>query len=150
APADGGATRNAWAHAQVATNPVALLITITASAASALGVAVAGHTVAFQHPLELVTFVAVAIALQFVAVEIYDRGAISFGGTGLLALGFAVGPAGAMAAAVVTAAIRLGVSRGRLYRAVFDAAQFALAAGAATPLYRLVPVSGTMPRLGID
>jgi hypothetical protein len=148
APADGAATRNAWAHAQVATNPVALLITITASAASALGVAVAGHTIAFQHPLELVTFLAVAIALQFVAVEIYDRGAISFGGTGLLALGFAVGPAGAMAAAVLAAGVRLAVSRGRLYRGVFDASQLALAAGTATLLY-LVPLSGTMPRLGL-
>src|SRR5439155_1308555 len=81
--------------------------------------------------------------------EIYDRGAISFGGTGLLALGFAVGPAGAMAAAVFAAGVRLAVSRGRLYRAVFDAAQLALAAGCATLLY-LVPFHGTMPRLALQ
>ena len=148
--AEGEAVRSAWAHAQVATNPVALLITVAASCASALAVSVAGTwTSATDRPVELITFFAVAIALQFVAVEIYDRGAISFGGTGLLALGFAVGPAAAIAGAVVTASLRLAVSRGRLYRAVFDAAQFALAAGTATVLYRVVPVSGTMPRLGI-
>ena len=149
-PGEAGAVRNAWAHAQVSPNPVALLITITASAASALGVGVAGTWhVASGHPLELVTFFLVAIALQFVAVEIYDRGAISFGGTGLLALGFALGPEAAIAGAVVTAAVRLAVSRGRLYRAIFDAAQLALAAGVGTLLYRLVPVSGTMPRFGM-
>jgi hypothetical protein len=144
-----GAARDAWAHARVA-NPVALLIAVGASGASALAVAVAGTiSTATAHPLETLTFCAVAIALQFVAVEIYDRGAVSFGGTGLLAVGFAVGPAAAIVVAVVSAAIRLAMSRGRLYRAVFDASQYALAAGISTLLYRVVPVAGTMPRLAV-
>jgi HD domain len=150
APSEAAEVRSAWTHAHVAANPIVLLITVAASAASALAVGVAGWVgTATAHPLALATFFGVAIALQFVAVEIYGRGAISFGGTGLLALGFAVGPAAAMAAAVVSAAIRLAMGRGRLYRAVFDAAQFALAAGVATLLFRVVPVSGTMPRLAI-
>jgi hypothetical protein len=144
------AAQHAWAHAQVSASPVALLITITASCASALAVAVSGGWgSAFDHPVELITFLAVAIALQFVAVEIYDRGAVSFGGTGLLALGFAIGPAPAMAAALLTAAVRLAVSRGRLYRGVFDAAQLALAAGTGTLFYRAIPVASTMSRFGI-
>jgi hypothetical protein len=147
---DPGAVRDAWARAQASTSPVTFLITATASAASAMAVALTGYwSGATSHPLELLTFFSVAIALQFVAVEIYGRGAISFGGTGLLALGFAVGPAAAMAGAIVAAAVRFAVSRGRLYRAVFDAAQLALASGTATLLYSVVPVSGAMPRLAI-
>jgi putative nucleotidyltransferase with HDIG domain len=148
APSAPEAVKSAWAHAQVSPNPVALLITLTASSASALAVGVArGWSTAFNHPVELITFCLVAVALQFVAVEIYDRGAISFGGTGLLALGFAVGPAAAMAAAVVTAAVRLLASRGRLYRGIFDAAQLAVAAGVATLLFQVIPASATMAQL---
>jgi hypothetical protein len=139
------AARNAWARAQVSPNPVALLIAIAASCASAFAVAVAGGwSTAFDDPVLLATFFGVAVCLQFVAVDIYDRGAVSFGGTGLLALGFAVGPEAAIAGAIVTAAVRLAVSRGRIHRAVFDASQLALAAGAAAVLYHAVPVSSTM------
>jgi hypothetical protein len=148
--APDSSVRDAWARAHVSTSPVVLLITAVASAASALGVGVTRYWAeATAHPLELATFFGVAIALQFVAVEIYGRGAISFGGTGLLALGFAAGPAAAMAGALVIAAVRLAASRGRLYRAVFDAAQLALAAGTSTLLFTLVPLTGTMPRLGL-
>jgi HD domain-containing protein/MASE9 protein len=151
APDDAAAVKSAWGQASASPNPVAFLITITASSASALAVALAHNwTVATANPVKLLTFALVALALQFVAVEIYQRGAISFGGTGLIALGFAVGPGIAMAAAVVAAAIRLVLGRGRLYRAVFDASQLALAAGLSTLLYDLVPVSGTIPRLCVS
>jgi hypothetical protein len=151
APDDPGAVGSSWAHVGASPNPVAFLITITASSASALAVALAhGWAAAVDHPIELVTFALVALALQFVAVEIYQRGAISFSGMGLIALGFAVGPAVAMAAAVLAAAIRLIVGRGRLYRAVFDASQLALAAGLSTLLYHVVPVSGTIPRVALS
>ena len=151
APDDPGAVGSSWAQVGASPNPVAFLITITASSASALAVALAhGWAAAADHPIELATFALVALALQFVAVEIYQRGAISFSGMGLIALGFAVGPAVAMAVAVLAAGIRLIVSRGRLYRAVFDASQLALAAGLSTLLYHVVPVSGTIPRVALS
>ena len=151
APDEPGAVKSAWAHTAASPNPVAFLITVTASSASALAVALAHDwTTATSHPVPLLTFALVALALQFVAVEMYQRGAISFGGTGLIALGFAVGPAVAMAVAVLAAAIRLIVSRGRLYRGVFDASQLALAAGLSTLLYRVVPVTGTIPHLAVS
>jgi hypothetical protein len=151
APENGARATNAWAHSGVQPNPVAFLITIAASAASALAVAVVGYwSLALSNPVELVTFVLVALALQFAAVEIYQRGAISFASTGLLALGFAAGPAAAMAAAVVAAAIRLIVGRGRLYRAIFDAAQLALATGLSTLVFHEIPVTGTLPRAGVS
>ena len=146
----GSRLQQAWEHIAAAPNSVAVLITLTTSVASALTVAVAREWPGIvQRPGAVVTFVAVAIALQFVAVDIYGHGAISFGGTGLLALGFALGPAAAMAGAIVAAAIRLTVSRGRFYRAVFDAAQLAVAAGCATLLFRAVSSSlpGTGPRM---
>jgi putative nucleotidyltransferase with HDIG domain len=116
-----------------------VLISFVASAATAALVLTAGDfwKSATATPSHFVTFVALTLALQLVTVEVYNRGAISFAGTGLLALGFIFGPGAAMAVAAVMGVINLIARRGRLNRGVFDAAQFTLAAGAGAGLYHL-------------
>ena len=76
------------------TNRVNALITVVASAASAVVVLLADSAwlTASERPKDLIMFAGLAVALQAAAVDIYGRGAISFSGMGILATGFALGP----------------------------------------------------------
>ena len=116
---------------------VALLIALAASAASAIFVVEAHSAWAAisARPTDFVCFVGLTLLLQLVTVEIYGRGAVSFASTGMLAVGFVFGPGAAMLVAVIAAFTRLAVRRGKLHRGLFDAAAFALAAGAAAAAY---------------
>ena len=116
------------------------LITVVACLASGLIVVAAPHS---WHVIDgrwapFATFVAVTLGLQLVSVQVYDRGAFSFAGSGMLALGFAFGIGAAMVVSALMGLINLVRRRGRLNRGIFDAAQWALAAAAGTGTYRLV------------
>jgi hypothetical protein len=139
-----------WARADDSPHALPLLIALTVGAASGLAAATGGgweHAVG--RPTTTVAFCALAIGLHFVAVDVYGRGSISFGGTGLLAVGFAVGPAPAIASAVACAVLRLVVRRGRFYRALFDAGQLAIAAGFGTLVFDGLRVAGAVGPLGV-
>ncbi len=139
-----------------ATSPAALsadagrdpnvLISVVASLAAAALIVNSGSiiTAAEADPLAFAAFVALTMALQSWSIEVYGRGATSFGSVGVLAVGFTFGVGAAMATAVLMGAITMVVRRGKLNRAVFDAAQFALAAGAGASVYS-VGVSVGMP-----
>ena len=101
------------------TNRVNALITLVASAASAIFVLLAGNAwqTASERPKELLMFAGLAVALQVAAVDIYGRGAISFSGMGILATGFALGPGAGMVAAVLVAIANLFIQQTRLDRA---------------------------------
>jgi HD domain-containing protein/MASE9 protein len=114
-----------------------VLISIVACSATALIVAMgaeAWHRVE-ARPGVFIAFLLLTAALQLVSIEVYNRGAFSFVGAGLLSLGFTFGVGAAAATAVLMAAINLVVRRGRLNRGVFDAAQWVIAIGAATAFF---------------
>ena len=117
-----------------------VLISVVASAAAALIaiLAVDSWRSVSSRPWGFLAFFVLTIVLQLVQVEVYNRGATSFASAGLLAVGFVFGVGAAMALAVLLGALVLVVRRGRLNRAVFDAAQFSLAAGAGATVFHAV------------
>jgi HD-GYP domain-containing protein (c-di-GMP phosphodiesterase class II) len=115
-------------------NVLISLVASTATATLALTAVHVWHDVR-TSPGQLLTFLALTLILQLVSIEVYGRGSFSFGGVGLLAVGFTFGPGTAMAAGVLMGIVNLVARRGRLNRGVFDAAQFSLAAGAGTAFY---------------
>jgi putative nucleotidyltransferase with HDIG domain len=125
------------------TNRVNALITLVASAASAVFVLLADNAwqTGSERPRELIMFAGLAVALQLTAVDVYGRGAISFSGMGILATGFALGPGAGMVAAVLVATVNVFVQQTRLDRAAFNAANLSLSAAAAAGAYHLLGTS---------
>ncbi|HZT45512.1 MAG TPA: HD-GYP domain-containing protein [Gaiellaceae bacterium] len=126
-----------------------VLISIVACSATALlvlTVAAGWHHVE-ADPGAFVAFLLLTACLQVVNIEVYNRGSHSFVGAGMLALGFTFGTGAAMATAVLMAAVNMVVRRGRMNRGVFDAAQWALAAGLATAFYRATTTEHMTPLL---
>ncbi len=124
-----------------------VLISAVASAATALIAVTAAdswHAVS-ARPWAFLAFFGLTIVLQLVQVEVYNRGATSFASAGLLAVGFVFTVGTAMAVAALLGAIVLVARRGRLNRAVFDAAQFSLAAGAGTAVFHAVGAQDWSP-----
>jgi hypothetical protein len=116
-----------------------LLISLVAAAAAApiaLTAVASWHQVA-ARPWTFLLFCGLALALQVVSVEVYGRGSMSFSSTGLLALGFVFGAGCALIAGALMGVGNLLWRRGRLNRGVFDAADFAIAAGGGTALFAL-------------
>jgi putative nucleotidyltransferase with HDIG domain len=131
-------------------NSVTLLITITATAAGA-ALALVGPTAADElstHPLQAVEFLLLTLALQVTSVPVHGSGRISVSAIGILATGFVLGPGTAMTFALLAAVLQWIRGRGLLHRAIFDAAQFVLAAGVAAFAYRLGE-SVFPPRVGL-
>jgi putative nucleotidyltransferase with HDIG domain len=124
-------------------NRVNALITLVASVASAVFVILGDGAwrAATDHPEQLLVFAGLAVALQLAAVEIYGRGALSFSGMGILAMGFALGPGSGMVAAMLVAVVNLFVQRGRLNRAAFNASNLSLSAAAAAGVYHVLGAS---------
>jgi PAS domain S-box-containing protein len=127
-----------WSFSGVSPRVLALIVT-TAAAATALYLDLwpSLPRAAEHDPKRLLGFAVVAVALQFVSIDIYGKGGTSFALCGLLALGFVVNPAASVNAAVLVALIRFFLTRGKLYRAVFDASQLVLATGLATGFFQI-------------
>ncbi len=119
---------------------VGALITLVACGASAAFVVFGGDAwrAATDNPGKFATFVLLALALQLAAVEIYGRGALSFSGMGMLAVGFALGPGAGMVAGVLVALVNLIHQWGRLERSVFNAANLSLSVLAGAGAYHLI------------
>jgi putative nucleotidyltransferase with HDIG domain len=114
-----------------------VLITVVASLASVV-VALTAVS-AWQHVNgpwgSFLAFLAVTVALALVSVPVYDRGAFSFAGAGMLAIGFTFGIGAAVIVGALMGIINLVRRRGRLNRGIFDSSQWALAAGTAAAVY---------------
>jgi HD-GYP domain-containing protein (c-di-GMP phosphodiesterase class II) len=80
-------------------------------------------------------FVVVTFGLQLASVPVYDRGAFSFAGSGMLATGFIFGAGSAMTVAALMGVVNLIRRRGRINRGIYDASQWALATAAGTATY---------------
>jgi putative nucleotidyltransferase with HDIG domain len=110
------------------------IVACAAAAAQLLVLGSMGSAVSGRVP-ELLAFAAATLVLHLVSVDIQGRAATSLAGVGLLAIGFTFGAGPAVAAGALVGVADLVARRGRLNRAIFNAAQFMLAAGAGAAVY---------------
>jgi ribonuclease P protein subunit RPR2 len=126
---------------------VTALITTLSVVATASAVVALPHlgSVLNHRPLVALQFLALTLVLQMFSVRVNGGGRIGVSAVGMLATGIVLGPATAMAVALVAALVQWIRSRGLLYRAVFDAAMFSLDVAAATLVYKeLVALNGAV------
>jgi hypothetical protein len=91
-------------------------------------------TVADQ-PLRVATLLALTLALQLFSVQVYGRGSVSVSAIGILATAFVFDTGTTMAIAVLAAFVQWGRRRPEVYKATFDAANLAIAGGAASLVF---------------
>ena len=129
---------------------VALLITAAVTIAAVCIAITQSDIVATAHaePLRFAGFLALTVGLQLLSADMYGRGGEGVSAIGMLASGFALGPGPAMAIAVVAALVQWVRRRGLLYKALFDAADFALAAGASA--FFFARLAGPRPPLAAE
>jgi hypothetical protein len=115
---------------------VALVVCLAVIASAALIAGFSGivSTISAQ-PGQVATLLALTIGLQMFSVQVYGRGSVSVSAIGILASAFLFDTGTAMAIAVLAALAQWIRSRCELYKAVFDAANYALAAAAAALLF---------------
>jgi len=88
-----------------------------------------------ESPGRVVTLIALTLVLQLFSIPVYGRGSVSVSAIGVLASTFMLDTGTAMAIAVVAAFAQWIRSRGDLYKAAFDAANFALSTAAASLVF---------------
>src|SRR6266704_5810125 len=91
---------------------------------------------ASAEPARLTTLLALTLALQMFSVRVYGRGSVSVSAIGILASAFLFDTGTTMTIAVLAALAQWIRSRSPLYKAVFDAANFAVAGAAASLLFQ--------------
>ncbi len=117
---------------------VVILVVAMAIAASA------GLIAAFQgllatasdQPARVTTLLALTLALQMFSVQVYGRGSVSVSAIGIIASALLFDTGTTMAIAVLAAVAHSIRVRSELYKAVFDASNFALAAAAASLVFQ--------------
>jgi hypothetical protein len=115
---------------------VALVVCLAVAASAALvATSTAIVSTVSDQPERVATLLALTVALQMFSVQVYGRGSVSVSAIGIVASAFLFDTGTAMAIAVAAAAAQWIRSRGELYKAVFNAANFALAAGAAALVF---------------
>jgi HD domain-containing protein/MASE9 protein len=91
-----------------------------------------------DQPLRVATLLALTLALQLFSVQVYGRGSVSVSAIGILATAFVFDTGTTMAVAIAAAFVQSVRRRPELYKAVFDAANFALAGAAASLLFEVL------------
>ncbi len=91
---------------------------------------------ASKQPAQVATLLALTLALQMFSVQVYGRGSVSVSAIGVLTSAFLFDTGTAMAVAVLAAVAQWIRSRSQLYKLVFDASNFALAAAAASLVFQ--------------
>jgi putative nucleotidyltransferase with HDIG domain len=115
-------------HARVS----ALIGVVSAGAGGAIiaSLPTVGHTVSAE-PRRVVSMLALTLVLQLFSVPVYGRGGMAVSAVGMLATGFLLNTGTAMAVALITALLHWARRRRGFDKAIFDAGNFVLAAGAA-------------------
>ncbi len=90
---------------------------------------------ASAEPARLATLLALTLALQMFSVRVYGRGSVSVSAIGILASAFLFDTGTTMVIAALAAIAQSIRSRSQLYKAVFDAANFAVAGAAASLVF---------------
>jgi putative nucleotidyltransferase with HDIG domain len=125
---------------------VSALIGIVAASAGGAVIASAStisHTISTE-PRRVASMLVLTLVLQLFSVPVYGRGGMAVSAVGMLATGFLLNTGTAMAVALVTALMHWARRRRGFDKAVFDAGNFVLAAGAAGATFHAL--DGT-PRL---
>jgi putative nucleotidyltransferase with HDIG domain len=125
-----------------------VLVACAGSAATVRAIGGSWHAVV-ERPVAFAAFVLLTLALQAIVVDVYGRGTLSFAGSGVLAVAVVFGAAPAVIIALLTGAVHQARTRAPLHRAVFNGANFALAAGAGGMLYALLAPDGAAPAVRI-
>jgi hypothetical protein len=116
---------------------VMLIVALALAACAVLTVASKGlATTVSEQPVRVATLVALTLALQMFSVQVYGRGRISVSAIGILASAFLFDTGTTMAIAVIAAGAQWLRSRGDSHKAVFDAANYALSAAAASLVFQ--------------
>jgi hypothetical protein len=126
-----------------AANTLITVVACTASVSIAYAVPHDWRTL-HHHWGVIAAFALVTLALQLLSVPVYERGGYSFSGSGMLAIGFMFGAGLAMVVGAAMGIVNLIRRRGRLNRGIFDAAQWALAAGAGAVAYVSLDPGGSL------
>ena len=115
---------------------VTLIVGLAITACVALTATSAGLiSSAKEQPGRIVTLLALTLALQMFSVRVYGRGSVSVSAVGILASAFLFDTGTTMAIAVLAAATQLVRKNSELHKAVFDASNFAISAGAASLVF---------------
>jgi hypothetical protein len=88
-----------------------------------------------DQPARVVTLLALTLALQMFSVQVYGRGSVSVSAIGIIASAFLFDIGTAMGIAVLAAIAQSIRRRSKLYKGVFDAANFALSAATASLIF---------------
>jgi hypothetical protein len=118
---------------------VALLLALGAVTSAGFVVAIPqlARTLTDQ-PQRVATLLVLTLVLQLFSVQVYGRGSVSVSAIGILATGFVLNTATAIAVALVAALIQWLRRRGELYKLGFDAANFALSAALGALLFHSI------------
>src|SRR5256885_3856453 len=112
---------------------VMLVIALAVVACASLVAASQGLlATASEQPARIATLLVLTIALQMFSVQVYGRGSVSVSAIGILASAFLFDTGTTMTIALLAAVAQWIRSRSPVYKAVFDASNFALSAAAAS------------------
>src|SRR5205807_8494877 len=116
---------------------VGLVIGLAIAACVGLVVASQGIvTTVSAQPARVATLLALTLALQMFSVQVYGRGSVSVSAIGIVATAIVFDTGTTMAIAVLAAAAHWLRRRNEVYKGVFDAANFAVSAGAASLVFQ--------------
>jgi hypothetical protein len=125
--------------------PVGIFIAVVALSAL-IGFAATGAesraSLGESAPL-VIAVLALTLTLQLLSVDVGGKGTVGVSAIGVIVAAIALGAAAAMSIAVVAAVTQWARRRGPLHRAVFDASNFALAAGASAAVYHAATTAGS-------
>src|SRR5205823_8618696 len=88
------------------------------------------------EPVRVVTLLALTLALQMFSVRVYGRGSVSVSAIGIVASAILFDTGTTMAIAVLAAVAQSIRTNSQLHKAVFDASNFAVSAGAASLVFQ--------------
>jgi hypothetical protein len=115
---------------------VTLIVGLAITACVALTATSAGLiSSAKEQPVRIATLLALTLALQMFSVRVYGRGSVSVSAIGILASAFLFDTGTTMAIAVLAAVTQSVRMKTELHKAVFDASNFAISAGAASLVF---------------
>ena len=124
---------------------VKVLVTVVAAAAAAATAATlpATATTVGDHRADAVAALALTLGLELVVLRLPCRGSLNFASLGLVFAAITLGPGPALVIGAIAGIVRWLRTRGLLHRAVFDAGNMAIAAGAAAVAYDAVTATST-------